>query len=396
MRRICIILLLQLVPTVHAEDTMRDAVERAWARQPDARAQPARSEEFAARREAAEALFPEPPSLSLGNRNDRLNRNDGVSEWEMEIALPLWLPGQRARQTFIANAERDQYDSGITAAKLKIAGEVREAYWQVRLTENELALAQRKAADAAALAADVARRVKAGDLARVDLNQAQAAERLARAALIEAEIKAFKARQAFGVLTGIAALPAMEENTAPAKAELDDHPLLAPLQRAGVTAQAKLNEAARSLRNNPEIELGTRRERNAFDDPYANSIEVRFRLPFGTDARNKPRIAAANAELIEAQAAYGVERAKVAAEIEAARRELEQARIVAQLAEARFALATDTLQLLAKAFTLGELDLVSRLRAENERFESELNFTRAKLEGARAVSRLNQALGVLP
>ena len=123
---------------------------------------------------------------------------------------------------------------------------------------------------------------------------------------------------------------------------------------------------------------------------------MRFRLPLATDARNKPRIAAANAELIEAQAAYGIERAKVAAEVEATRRELEQARTVVQLTEARFILATDTQRLLAKAFALGELDLISRLRAENERFEAELNFTSAKHEAARAISRLNQALGVLP
>ena len=67
-----------------------------------------------------------------------------------------------------------------------------------------------------------------------------------------------------------------------------------------------------------------------------------------------------------------------------------------QLTEARFTLAADTQRLLAKAFALGELDLISRLRAENERFEAELNFTRAGLEATRAISRLNQALGVLP
>ena len=100
--------------------------------------------------------------------------------------------------------------------------------------------------------------------------------------------------------------------------------------------------------------------------------------------------------MIEAQAAFGLERARLAAEREAARRELGQAREVMRLSEARFVLAADTQQLLAKAFALGELDLIARLRAENERFEAELNFTRAKLEAARAVSRLNQAQGVLP
>ena len=388
--------MLLLAPPVYAEGTLRDAVERAWARQPAYQAQPARAEEFAAKRDAAQAWFPEPPSLSVGNRNDRLNRNEGAREWEAEIALPLWLPGEQGRQAAIVSAERDQYGSALAAAKLKVAGDVRDAYWQVRLTENELVLARRKVEEAAVLAADVERRVKAGDLARVDLNQAQAAERLARAALTEAEIKTFRASQGFNVLTGLSTLPSGEEIPSAQATLLDDHPLLAPLQRAVATNQAKLKQATQNLRNNPELELGARRERGSFDDAYANSLQLRFRLPFATDARNKPRIAAANAELIEAQAAFGLERTRLAAEVEAARREQEQARVVVQLTETRFTLAADTQRLLAKAFALGELDLVSRLRAENERFESELNFTRAKLEGARAVARMNQALGVLP
>ena len=379
----------------HAQ-SLRDAVEAAWMRQPLAQARPARAEEFAAKRDATQALFPEPPSLVVGNRDDRLHRNEGARELSAEIALPLWLPGEQGRQAAIVSAERDQYDAALAAAKLKLAGEVRDAYWQVRLTENELALARRKVEEAAVLAADVERRVKAGDLARVDLNQAQTAERLARAALAEAEIKTFRARQGFKVLTGLSKLPGGEETLAAQVAPLDDHPLLAPLQRAVATAQAKLNLATQSLRNNPELELGLRRERGLFAEPYAHSFEVRFRLPFATDARNKPRIAAANGEMIEAHAAYNLERAKAAAETEATRRELEQARTVVQLTEARFALAADTQRLLARAFALGELDLIARLRAENERFEAELNFTRAKLEAMRAISRLNQALGVLP
>ena len=396
MRLASYIFLLLLSPPLLAAGTLRDAIERAWERQPAAQARPARGDEFIAKQEAARAAFPEPPSLRLGNRNDRLNRNDGAREWEAEIALPLWLPGERDRQSAVVNAERDQYDTGLTAAKLKIAGEVRDAYWQARLADNELALARRKVHEAGVLAADVERRVKAGDLARIDLNQAQAAERLARAALAEAEIKTFRATQGFNVLTGLSALPIGEERPPAQGAVPDEHPLLAPLQRAVATHQAKLNQATQNLRNNPELELGMRRERGTFDEAYANSLLLRLRLPFATDARNKPRIAGANAELIEAHTAYTLERTKVVAEIETARRELEQSRTVSGLTEARFTLTADTQQLLAKAFALGEFDLVTRLRAENERFEAELQFTRAKLEAARALSRLNQALGVLP
>ena len=143
-RSVYIIVLLLLAPPVYADGTLRDAVERAWERQPAYQAQPARAEEFAAKRDAAQALFPEPPSLFATNRSDRLHRNEGQRELEAGIALPLWLPGEQGRQAAVVSAERDQYDTALAAAKLKVAGEVRDAYWQARLTENELALARRK------------------------------------------------------------------------------------------------------------------------------------------------------------------------------------------------------------------------------------------------------------
>jgi cobalt-zinc-cadmium efflux system outer membrane protein len=396
LKKTCIALVLLLACVPLSAQTLRDAVERAWARQPVNQAQPARTEEFAAKRDAAQAWFPESPSLVVSNRDDRLHRDQGAREVSAAIALPLWLPGERGRQGAIVSAELDQYNAALAAAKLKIAGEVRDAYWQARLTENELALARRKVEEATALAADVERRVKAGDLARVDLNQAKAAEGLARAVVTEAEIKTFRARQGFNMLTGLNTLPGGEETLAADAAGIDNHPLLAPLQRAVPAMQAKLNLVTQSLRNIPELELGLRRERGLFNEPYSHSLEVRFRLPFATDARNKPRIAAANAELIEAQAAFGFERARLAAELEVARRELGQAREVLRLTESRFTLAADTQRLLAKAFALGELDLITRLRAENERFEAELAHARARVEASRAVSRLNQAQGILP
>jgi len=375
--------------------TLRDAVEAAWVRQPAARAQATRESELAARRDTANALTPEPPSVGLGYRSDQPFQNEGQREWEGEVALPLWLPGQSARQTALVDAERAQLDGTLAAAKWKIAGEVRDAYWETRIAELEHALATRKVEEAATLAADVARRVEAGDLARVDLNQARGAEQSARAAAAEAELKAFRARQGFEILTGMTAVPAVEE-TAGAAPALDDHPQLASRQRAAATARAKLVQAAEDRRDNPEFALGMRRERGAFDQPYDNSLILKFKLPFATDARNRPRIAAANAELIEVQAEYGLERARIAAEIEAARRGFEQAQTIRTLAAARFALAADTQRLIARAFALGEIDLFTRLRAENERFDAELGRSRAEAELARAVSRLNQAMGVLP
>ena len=122
------------------------------------------------------------------------------------------------------------------------------------------------------------------------------------------------------------------------------------------------------------------REREQFGTAYDNSVRVAVRIPLAAQSRNAPRMTAANAELIEAQARLVLEQDRLQAEIDAAQAELTQARAVEALAEERFRLAADTQGLHDKAFRLGELDLPSRLRSENERFDAELALSRARLE----------------
>jgi outer membrane protein, heavy metal efflux system len=381
--------------SAHAQ-TLRDALEGAWSKQPTARSTSAREDELTARRDAATALFPEPPGVNLGYRTDQPNQNTGIRELEGVMSLPVWAPGTRDAAQTLARAESEQFDSGLRAQRWRLAGEVREAYWQARLAATELELARRKVEEAVALAADVERRLKAGDLARSDLNQARVVEQLARAALAETRARAYRGAQTFFVLTGLKTLPVVTEPVAEAHPELDAHPQLEAADRATATARAKLGQATTATRDPPEIEVGMRRERSAFGESYANSVILGIKLPFGTNARNRPRITAANAELIEASAALMLERQKLATDIDGATVDLEQAREIENIVAERFRLAADTQALFAKAFTLGELDLPARLRAENERFDAELALTRARIEVGRAISRLNQAQGLLP
>ena len=70
--------------------SLHDALEGAWSRQPAGRAAGARGDELAAKRDAAAAFFPEPPSVSLGYRTDGANQNAGIREFEGVISLPVW------------------------------------------------------------------------------------------------------------------------------------------------------------------------------------------------------------------------------------------------------------------------------------------------------------------
>lgn len=383
-----------------AAASLREAVEQAWANQPEAVAQSARQDELAARQRATEAWTPEPPAVSLAHTTDQLNDDRGRREWEAEVEVPLWLPGQRAKQQATITAEAASYTEAVSAAKWRVAGEVREAYWDARLADIERSTAERKLVEAKALSADVERRVNAGDLPKVDLNQARSAEQAARIALTQAETTALQAQQRFKALTGLN-VPAESESvadiaTADIGAALDQHPSLALARTQAEAARRRLAEVSQNRRDNPSLSLALGRERSEMNSPVESSVRIGLRVPFASASRNQPRMTAAAAELAEAEARFNLERRRLTADLEAARLAWSSAQRAVTLAEERRQLASQSYEWLAKAFRLGELDLISRLRAENERFDAELAVNRAHLEAERAASRLNHALGVLP
>lgn len=385
----------------YAQD-MRSAVAAAWERHPAARALAARHEEFAARHEAADSLLAGSPAAEVANRNDRLQRDAGQREWEAGITLPFWLPGYQARTLALIERERTAFAALVEQARWKLAGEVREAWWQAMLAANERDVARARAEAARQLAADVERRVRAGDLPRMDANQARSAEAAAEAAYAEADGRAHRAARGFLALTGLPALPAsggMHE-TRPRENKMDavpgTHPQLAPLEQAIGAARARLDLAAKNVRDMPELTIGVRRERPLQDTAWESSTIIGVRIPLATDARNRPKVAAANADLIEAEALLPYEQGRVDAEREAAGRDLERADESLTRAETRRHLAAEMRREYARAFTLGNIDLPQRLRVEADAFDAELAAARSRIEAARSISRYNQALGILP
>jgi cobalt-zinc-cadmium efflux system outer membrane protein len=388
---------LSYASSVHAAPpTLKDAIEAAWVRQPEARALEARQEEIAAKRDAAAALFPAPPSLELAQRTDQFQQDLGATETEVALSVPLWMPDTKEAAKRLVSVEAALQDAINVAARLRVAGEVREAYWQARIAQNDSEIAARKVKEAAALMQDVERRFKAGDLARTDLNQAKGAERLAKASAAEAHTQAMRAQRLFTALTGMEQLPAAGEQPVDARLSSLPHPQLAILQATVQTQRARLAQVIAQRREAPEVSLGWQRERSVLGENYENSVRLAVRIPLASRTHTAPHITAANAEMMEAEAALALEQDRMKAEIEATNAHLAQARTVASLAQERYQLANETHQLLSKAFQLGELDLPTLLRSENERFDAELALSRAQLAVESAISRTNQALGLLP
>jgi cobalt-zinc-cadmium efflux system outer membrane protein len=107
-------------------------------------------------------------------------------------------------------------------------------------------------------------------------------------------------------------------------------------------------------------------------------------------------IADANALLIGAELALARERERLLLAARLSQQQWQAAEQRRLASEARARLSRDSLGFFAKSFQMGETDLPTRLRVEQEAFAAERALQRARVEQAAALSDYRQALGLLP
>lgn len=384
--------------------TLAQAIEAALQRLPEAAAADLRRESARASKRLAQSWTPEPASIEASTRTDRLTRNDGARELEVGVAVPLWLPGERQRTEALADVELLAVDSRLAAARWRMAGQVRDAWWALQLAQQDVLAARDRVDSAVALAADVARRLRAGDLARADQNQAEAAAAAAQAEWSNSVAARAQAAAALRALTGTDApaggsaevAAAGEDTPAPEQQLTPDHPALRELSDK-VSSLSRTVELARvQTRGNPELTLLTTRDRGAAGERFGQTVSLGIRIPLGSNDRSRARAAAAAGDLAEAQAGLRAAQERVLAEAQSSRARLDASRALLAAAERRAQLALQTRGFIDKAFRLGETDLPTRLRVEAEASEAQRQSARARIQVAAAVSAWRQALGLLP
>ncbi|MEY3201369.1 MAG: hypothetical protein RIR70_919 [Pseudomonadota bacterium] len=389
------------VALAHAEPSpggasLKDIFNAAWARQPQAVAFPARHEAALGMERAARALTAEPATLALTAKSDQWRRNEGAAEREWGIAAPLWLPGERQRAGLLAQAERSALLDTLEASRLRFAGELREVFWAYQRARLEKELAATRLNHTTLLSNDVARRVRAGDLARADQHQAAAALSRAQAALAHAEAGLVRARAQWRLLAGeVHETLSAQAEAEPAGEFEPSHAALAELAARARVAQGAADLAATRRRAHPELLLAASRDRGAHDEAWNGKLVVGLRIPFG-GAKHDAAIAEAKAQALEAEALLALQREQLKAEAEIARAKVASQRIAAQAASQRAELASQTRGFFEKSFALGQIDLPTRLRYENEAAEAEREAALAAMDLSAAISALRQAQGLLP
>ena len=390
-------------PPAAPEASLALWLEQAWLRNPQAKALDAREAEARAARELASGLTPEPGSISVGTLNDQLNSNRGKREVAVELNAYLWLPGQKAARAAEAESRFDEVEARRAALRLEVAGELREAWWMLAAARNTTSLAARRLKTARALAEEVQRRYRAGDLSRIDGNLAQMEVQAAEAEWIDADGALLQAEHVFRALTGAPApssisaeQPVTPDGGSASRLLPTTHPQLTAAAAASRSARAKVKVAEESRRAAPELSLLALRERSDFSESYSDSVGIRLKIPFSSGALVRRESSAAQADADHSDAEMQRVEMRVELDVARSRQALQAAERQYALAEQRQALSADSLRLAEKSFALGESDLATLLRIRAAAYDADAFLDRQRIARAAAISRLNQTLGVLP
>lgn len=375
--------------------SLKVVIESAWSRSPEVRTLEARQEEAAAARASARSWFAGAPTLGLSRRADRGGSQRDQRESEVSLSAPVWLPGQKSAREAVAARSTEEVSAQLIQARLAVAGEVRSRLWEAAGARESLEEKVDHVHHMEQIAADVQRRVKAGELALSDGLMAEQEVYAAQVAVALAKSRVATALARYTLLTGVASLPPLDpEPLRPAADAVNAR--LAAARAAELRAQAglRLAEATRSAPPSVAVSLRDERERNP-GEPI-RSIGIALQIPLGSVARNRPVEALARTQVAAAAAEAAQAQASVAADASLAHEQVTNAEAALAAASKRAAALHEHRSLIEKAFRLGERGLEEVLRANARTHEADLAVRQQRVALGMSHAQLNQARGTLP
>ncbi|MBZ8140612.1 transporter [Rubrivivax gelatinosus] len=373
----------------------RSAVEAAWSRSVQAVDAAGQRRSALAEHGAASSLWAASPALELEQLRKRQQPGASSRETELGIALPLWLPGQRGARLAAADAQAAVASAAADAARLQLAGAVQEAAWAVWMQQAEVESAAIQADEFEALAHDVARRVRAGDLARTDALAADAERLAGEDARARARLALQAAEARWTTLTGLATLPPRPADAPVAAGPPDTHPLLREAGARLELARKRLEAVRLSRRDAPELVLRAHQERGG-GEPEVHGVGVALRIPLASAERHEPLLSAALAEAELAEASQTEVRRQLELALTSAVQDERAARQQLANEAERARLLRERAALIQKSFDAGQSPLPEALRALTQALQAEAAMRRQAVAAALAAARLQQARGLMP
>lgn len=381
--------------------TLSSLAQNVYERHPELHSELSQQQLINANTDFANATFADVKSISLNHQTDTLGSRDGLQEWEANVDMPLWLPGQKQLQLGLSDklaAELPAYKDHI---RLDASEKVREVVWKVVQANNDNKQAQQAWQTAKKLEQDVTIRVKAGELAQTDqlLATSNTFEMHGRYLLAESELA--HALNTFQHITGEEALPLLYEE------QLSDntkrhhavvavpqwHPSLKILDQKIDTLRSYQELAYFEGAVNPNLSLGIRSERDEYGENFHNSIGVGISFALSDDVYRRPAIANAARKLADAEIARHQVEQELNRTLFSLFHDLETKQQQLVLVNEQNETTQHYFSMQQRAFELGEIDLLNLLRSQSLANEASNQKQELEIDIKQMTAMVNQALG---
>ncbi len=316
------------------------------------------------------------------------------------VQIPLWNIGQRdaEKQSGIKAGTSAEMQSAAT--KLRIAGLVRSALWDMELQKVRYEQARAEIDIFEKLLAKVERRVELGDLPRADVLLAQTELLQRLSTLTQAEAELMHTRKRYASVTQLTKIPSVyKEKLADLKKVEFSHPAFVAVNSDIERKQAEINALKLTGSGQTNVTVGINSDRSQNDDPRSNQTEsfnIGVNIPFGGSEHLQPQVAALNVELNRLIA----NREQLFRDLELAHHEAEHNLEVNQ-AELEISnelkqIAGEHLKMMQLSFSVGEISLMDLLKAQSRTQQAILGAKERTVMYERDIALYNQAVGVMP
>ena len=314
------------------------------------------------------------------------------------VQVPLWNIGQRDAEQKLANQSETSAEAQAVGIKLRVAGLVRGALWDMALAKIRYDQAQVDLDTYEKLLATIKRYVEVGDMPRANELMAQSELLQKRSAFTLAEAELMHSRKRYASITQTTKVPAAyEENLAALKEIGQNHPTLAAIKGQIERKQAQMNAIKSIGSGQTNVIAGILSDEGV--DPRSNKAEffnVGVSVPFGGKAHIAPQIASINVELNRLIA----DREQLYRDLEQAHHEaehnLEVNEVELATANEQKKVSEELLKMTHLAFSVGEIDLMDLLRIQSRTQQAILNAKERAVMLQRDKALYNQAVGVMP
>jgi outer membrane protein TolC len=313
------------------------------------------------------------------------------------IDLPLWNLGQRDAQQALGDQADSNAKMQTIATKLRVAGLVRNALWDIDLQQirYEQALAEIKVYEQ--LQEKIARRVELGDLPRIDLLMAETELLQKRSAMILAEAELMHARKRYTNITQLTKIPKDYQEKLVDLHEIEqNHPALLAINSQISRKQAELEAQQAIGSGQTNVAMGVNGDMGDQRSNHTASFNIGVIVPFGGADHLAPHVATINVELNKLisereQLFRDLKQAHHEAEhkLEVNRAELDNANALKKTSE-------NLLYMSNSAFSVGEINFMDLLKIESKVQQAILNAKEREVILQRDIALYNQAVGVMP